>query len=95
MVVRQPLPASALSETESDDAPAPTAMASTGQDDASPARYTSKGLRINVNGVVSMRELDLTGLVPPKTRDAGAKRFHNASGEPHFQQGIYCGELDH
>ena len=66
--------ARALIDTEFDDDPAPTATASAGQDDASPARYNSKGLRINVNCVVSMRELDLASLVPSKTRYIDAKR---------------------
>ena len=42
-------------------------------------RINVKGLRINVNGVVSMRDLELASRVPPKTTDIGAKRFFNAS----------------
>ena len=43
------------------------------------ARYSSKGLRINANSVVSMRDLDPACLVPPKTRYNDAPKFRNAS----------------
>ena len=71
--------AEALGETESEDDAAPSETASAGPEDASPARYNSKGYRITANGNFSMRELDLASLVPPKTRAIDAPRFFNAS----------------
>jgi hypothetical protein len=52
---------------------------SASKDDDEQPSYNSKGLRINANGVVSMRELDLASLLPARTRDPSAKRFFNAS----------------
>ena len=80
--------ANILSDMESEDDLASTVKASADQDFASPPRYNSKGLRVNANGVVSMRDLDLASPVPPKTREVNAKRFYSASLTL-----IHCGEL--